>query len=106
MAPTDTSLEVYEAAYTKMTTIFSSGHELEQFSKEEWEMMKVPIGMAEMYTQPMWTKHNEGLSRLTDPDRSKGPLIAPKCGHFIQKDNPPFVAEQLGDLIKKVETSN
>ncbi|KAI3333205.1 alpha/beta-hydrolase [Ustulina deusta] len=145
MTPPGTSFELYEAAYTKMTTIFSSGaknkegfdrreiknilpdpsqpklkgsktsdkgpwvivvgHELEQFSKEEWEMMKVPIGMAEMYTQPMWIKYNEGLSRLTDPDRSKGPLIAPKCGHFVQKDNPPFVAEQLEDLVKKVESS-
>ncbi len=53
----------------------------------------------------MWIKYNEGLSRLTDPDRSKGPLIAPKCGHFVQKDNPPFVAEQLEDLVKKVEGS-
>lgn len=83
---------LYEAAYTKMTTIFASdaknkegfdrreiknilpdpsqpklsgsktsdkgpwiivvGHEIDQFSKEEWEMLKVPIGMAAMYTQP------------------------------------------------------
>lgn len=92
MAPPGTSLDVYEAAYTKMTTIFASGaknnegfdrreiknilpdpsepklkgsktsdkgpwvtvvgHELEQFSKEEWAMLKVPIGMAALYTQP------------------------------------------------------
>lgn len=92
MAPPGTSLDVYEAAYTKMTTIFAPdaknnegfdrreiknilpdpskpklkgsktsdkgpwvtvvGHELEQFSKEEWAMMKVPFGMAAMYTQP------------------------------------------------------
>jgi hypothetical protein len=92
MVPAGTPLDVYEAAYTKMTTIFAAsaknkegfdrreiknilpdpskpklkgsktsekgpwitvvGHELEQFSKEEWEMMKTPIGMAEMYTQP------------------------------------------------------
>jgi hypothetical protein len=91
MTPAGTPLDVYEAAYTKMTTIFASdaknkegfdrreiksilpdpskpklegskisdkgpwvtivGHELEQFSKEEWEMMKVPLGMAAMYTQ-------------------------------------------------------
>ncbi|OAX78386.1 hypothetical protein ACJ72_07309, partial [Emergomyces africanus] len=91
MAPPGTPLEVYQAAYTKMTTIFAPdamnkegfdrreiknilpdpskpklkgsktsekgpwvtvvGHELEQFSKEEWAMMKVPIGMAAMYTQ-------------------------------------------------------
>lgn len=93
MAPPGTTLDVYEAAYVKMTTIFSPaaknaegfdrrdikdilpdpskpklkgsktssdkgpwitvvGHELEQFSKQEWAMMKIPIGMAAMYTQP------------------------------------------------------
>jgi hypothetical protein len=92
MTPAGTPLDMYEAAYTKMTTIFAAsaknkegfdrrdikiilpdpskpklkgskvwdkgpwitvvGHELEQFSKEEWEMFRVPIGMAAMYTQP------------------------------------------------------
>jgi hypothetical protein len=51
----------------------------------------------------MWQKYNEGLAALTDPERSKGPLIAPGSGHFIQKDNPSFVAEQLEDLVRKVE---
>lgn len=51
----------------------------------------------------MWEKYNEGLCGLTDPDKARGPLIAPKSGHFVQKDNPSFVAEQLQDLIKKVE---
>ncbi|XDG03781.1 hypothetical protein ABKA04_003396 [Annulohypoxylon sp. FPYF3050] len=144
MTPPGTSLEVYEAAYAKMTILAPDaknnegfdrreiknilpdpskpklkgsktsdkgpwvivvGHELEQFSNEEWAMLKVPIGMAAMYTQPMWQKYNEGLCGLTDSDRAKGPLISPKSGHFIQKDNPPFVAEQLEDLVKKVESS-
>jgi hypothetical protein len=92
MVPAGTPLDVYEAAYTKMTTIFAAsaknkegfdrrdirsilpdpskpklkgskagdkgpwitvvGHDLERFSEEEWQMMKVPIGMAAMYTQP------------------------------------------------------
>lgn len=54
----------------------------------------------------MWQKYNEGLCRLTDLDRAKGPLLAPTSGHFIQRDNPPFVAEQLEDLITKVESSH
>jgi hypothetical protein len=54
----------------------------------------------------MWEKYNKGLCGLTDPDRVKGPLIAPTCGHFVQKDNPSFVAEQLEDLIRKVENSH
>ncbi|KAK8044901.1 alpha/beta-Hydrolase [Apiospora rasikravindrae] len=125
-----TTLEVYQAAYTKMCMSFSGhaknvegfdrrdikdmlpdpsspklkgpkdwpekgpwitvvGHELEQFSQEEWSLLKVPIGMAAMYTQP-----------------AKGPLIAPKSGHFIQKDNPLFVAKELQDLVEKVEASS
>lgn len=53
----------------------------------------------------MWEKYNEGLCKLADPERAKGPLIAPKCGHFVHRDNPAFVAEQLEDLIMKVESS-
>lgn len=53
----------------------------------------------------MWQKYNEGLCELTDPDRAKGPVIAPKAGHFVQKDNPQFVAKELQDLIEKVEAS-
>jgi pimeloyl-ACP methyl ester carboxylesterase len=52
----------------------------------------------------MWQKYNEGLCGLTDPDRAKGPLIAPHTGHFVQRDNPPFVAEELKELVKKVES--
>ena len=51
----------------------------------------------------MWEKYNEGLCKLTDADRAKGPLIAPNCGHFVQRDNPSFVAEQLEELIKNVD---
>lgn len=53
----------------------------------------------------MWQKYNEGLCLLTESDRAKGPLIAPNTGHFIQKDNPPFVAKELQELIEKVEGS-
>ena len=92
MVPASTSLDVYEAAYTKVNTAFAAhaknkegfdrrdiktilpdpskpklkgsktsdqgpwitvvGYELERFSKEEWAMMNVPLGMAAIYTQP------------------------------------------------------
>ncbi|KAI0111070.1 Alpha/beta hydrolase fold-1 [Nemania sp. FL0031] len=81
------------------------GHELETFSKQERAVFKVPIGMAAMYTQPLWQEYNEGLRLLTDPDRAKGPIIAPRSGHFIQKDNPEFVAKQLEELINNVEST-
>ena len=54
----------------------------------------------------MWEKYNEGFCKLTDSERAKGPLIAPGTGHFVQKDNPPFVAEQLEELVKNVEGSH
>ncbi|CAG8959041.1 hypothetical protein HYFRA_00012821 [Hymenoscyphus fraxineus] len=82
------------------------GHELEAFENEELKMMNVPKGMATRYTQPMWQEYNEGLAMLTNHARSKGPVIAPNCGHFVQKDNPPFVAEQLIELINNVEHLN
>ncbi|KAK6203678.1 hypothetical protein LQW54_008884 [Pestalotiopsis sp. IQ-011] len=64
------------------------GLDLEQFSKEEWTMMKVP--------------HRRGCYVYS---AAKGPLIAPETGHLMQRDNPPFVAEQPIDLMKKVQTS-
>jgi pimeloyl-ACP methyl ester carboxylesterase len=39
---------------------------------------------------------------LSDADRTTGVTIAPGCGHFIQKDNPQFVATQLESLLEKV----
>ncbi|KAI0020022.1 alpha/beta-hydrolase [Xylariomycetidae sp. FL0641] len=80
------------------------GHELATFARQEHESLGVPLGLAEKYTQPMWDAYNKGLCELTDPDRAKGPLVAPGAGHFVQKDNPAFVAEQLVDLIMKVES--
>ena len=49
-----------------------------------------------------WAKYNEALLKLSDAERTRGVVIAPGCGHFIQKDNPAFVAEELGELLKKV----
>lgn len=54
------------------------------------------------YTNPYWHAYNEGLAQLTQPERSKGPFQAPLSGHFIQKDNPEFVAKELDELLSKV----
>jgi hypothetical protein len=32
-----------------------------------------------------------------------GVIFAPDSSHFIQKDNPQFVATQLEDLLEKVQ---
>ncbi|KAI1261206.1 Alpha/Beta hydrolase protein [Xylariaceae sp. FL1019] len=82
------------------------GHDVERFEREEWEnpAMRVPLGMARMWTQPVWDEYNRGLCGLTDPERAKGPLVAPGAGHVIQRDNPEFVARELVELVGKVES--
>ena len=58
-----------------------------------------------MYNRP-WTEYNEGLLKLTEPERRSGVLLAPGCGHFIQKDNPEFVANIVAELLRKVVSEN
>jgi hypothetical protein len=50
-----------------------------------------------------WHKYNEGLLNLSDPNRTTGVIFAPNSAHFIQKDNPKFVATQLQNLLEKVK---
>ena len=67
--------------------------------------MGTPISLSMKYSNPVWHRYNVGLSQLTEPERSKGPVIAPGCGHFIQRDNAPFVVTEVLELLDKVRTS-
>ncbi|TEY36873.1 hypothetical protein BOTCAL_0540g00010 [Botryotinia calthae] len=79
------------------------GHDPEPFAEEMWRMLKIPKSTNRKYTQPAWQKYNEGLLNLTDVDRSVNEvLLASGCDHFIQKDNPQFVATQLEDLLSRI----
>jgi hypothetical protein len=64
--------------------------------------MQTPIAITTNYTNPYWHKYNEGLAKLSSPDRSKGPIQAVKCGHFIQRDDPEFVIEEIWDLLTRM----
>ncbi|KAK9366910.1 Alpha/Beta hydrolase protein [Lipomyces kononenkoae] len=77
------------------------GHDFEAFA-EELAKMGPPKPLTMMYTNPYWQRYNEGLAKITEPERSKGPLHAPNAGHFIQKDNPAFVAKELDELLSKI----
>lgn len=59
--------------------------------------------MQELMYSSAWHKYNEALLKLSDPERATGVLFAPDSGHFIQKDNPQFVATHLENLLKKVQ---
>ncbi|KAJ5692655.1 Alpha/Beta hydrolase protein [Penicillium macrosclerotiorum] len=76
------------------------GNDFEAFA-EESSKMGVPKPITLTYSKPYWQKYNEGLAKITEVERSKGPLIAPGAGHFIQKDNPQFVAQELAELLLK-----
>lgn len=76
------------------------GHDFETFA-ENSSRMGLPQVYSLTYTNPYWHKYNEGLVKITVPEKSKGPLIAPGAGHFIQQDNPTFVAQELNELLSK-----
>ncbi|KAI3341364.1 Alpha/Beta hydrolase protein [Ustulina deusta] len=70
------------------------GHDPEWFARESLQSsMETPISISMNYTNPIWHHYNEGLTRLTSPEKALGPIIAKNCGHFIQRDDPNFVAE-------------
>jgi hypothetical protein len=54
------------------------------------------------YANPVWQRYNEGLTRITDEDKAIGPIIALNCGHFIQKDGPRFVSDEMVSLLDRV----
>ncbi|KAI1358832.1 Alpha/Beta hydrolase protein [Xylaria arbuscula] len=80
------------------------GHDPDWFARESLESsMETPISISMNYTNPTWHRYNEGLTRLTSPEKSSGPIIAMNCGHFVQRDDPGFVAElackMLGTIV-------
>jgi len=77
------------------------GHDFMAFAKEN-EKTGTPQAMAINYTNPYWHRYNEGLAKLTEKERSKGPIQAPGCGHFVQRDNPTFVVAEIAELLDRL----
>ncbi|KAI1269400.1 Alpha/Beta hydrolase protein [Xylariaceae sp. FL1019] len=79
------------------------GHDPELFARESLEgSMKTPLVISDNYTNPTWHKYNQGLTEITDADKSSGPIIAENCGHFVQRDNPMLVADLACQLLARV----
>ncbi|KAI0518274.1 Alpha/Beta hydrolase protein [Xylaria bambusicola] len=79
------------------------GHDPDWFAKESLQSsMETPISISMNYTNPTWHRYNEGLTRLTSPDKSSGPIIANNCGHFIQRDDPSLVAELACRMLEAI----
>ena len=77
------------------------GHDFDTFA-EESAKMGVPKSVTNRFVNPHWQRYNEGLAKITGPDFRKGPILAPNAGHFVQKDNPEFVAQELNEMLEKI----
>jgi len=80
------------------------GHGFEAFAQEGLKGLGIPPAVTMNYGNKAWHEYNKGLTKLTIPDRSKGPIQAEKCGHFIQKDDPDFVEKEIVELLKKINS--
>ncbi|KAH8724246.1 Alpha/Beta hydrolase protein [Phaeosphaeriaceae sp. PMI808] len=79
------------------------GHDWETFAEQSFVgPLKTPKVLTMTYANPAWRRFNEGLARLTDAYRSIGPIVALGCGHFIQRDGPGFVSDELVSLLDRV----
>ncbi|OJD32026.1 alpha beta-hydrolase [Diplodia corticola] len=80
------------------------GHDPDEFAEQgETGSLHVPKALTNAYINPPWQAYNNELVQLAPDDgRVKRPVIADKCGHFIQRDGPEFVAEQLGELLDRL----
>lgn len=52
------------------------------------------------YMNPAWGDYNEGLTRLVNAESKV--KIARGCGHFIQKDDPAFVASEIDRILNEL----
>ncbi|KAH9213030.1 Alpha/Beta hydrolase protein [Leptodontidium sp. 2 PMI_412] len=77
------------------------GHDPETFADLSYDMMGTPKSLSKI-TNEYWAEYNEGLTKITDEGKCKGVVIARGCGHFIQKDNPEFVAQQISGMITEL----
>jgi pimeloyl-ACP methyl ester carboxylesterase len=64
--------------------------------------LSVPKTIINTYMNPTWGVYNEGLTRLV---QAKSDVkIAKGCGHFIQKDDPAFVAAEVDNILNELKS--
>ncbi|RSL57818.1 hypothetical protein CEP51_014179 [Fusarium floridanum] len=76
------------------------GHDFEFFAERTEIDLGIPVAVIQTYMNTYWHRYNQGLAKLTAPERSQGPLQVPGAGHFIQADNPAYVAERLHKMLQ------
>ncbi|EEU37002.1 uncharacterized protein NECHADRAFT_52191 [Fusarium vanettenii 77-13-4] len=79
------------------------GHDFEFFAERAEMDLGIPVAVIQIYMNTYWHRYNQGLAKLTMSERSKGPFQVPGAGHFIQADNPSYVAERLHEMLQLLE---
>ncbi|KAL5335190.1 alpha/beta-hydrolase [Aspergillus crustosus] len=77
------------------------GHDFETFAEESTRLGQ-PKELTRAYANPYWERYNQGLVRITQEGRGKGPVQAPGAGHFIQKDHPALVVEEIVEILERL----
>lgn len=75
------------------------GHDPEKFAQDSITRQSMPEGSVG-YVQSVWEEYNEGLTKIGQC--KEGVQIAPGAGHFVQVDNPTFVADTLVALLVEI----
>jgi pimeloyl-ACP methyl ester carboxylesterase len=78
------------------------GHDFDYFAAHTGTDFNIPGEAVQAYMNTYWHRYNEGLAKLTTSDHSDGPTQVPDAGHFIQIDNPVFVAKKAHELLQKL----
>ncbi|KAM0195750.1 hypothetical protein ACHAPI_006302 [Fusarium lateritium] len=78
------------------------GHDFDYFAARTGTDYNIPGEVVQVYMNTYWQHYNEGLAKLTTSENSDGPIQVPDAGHFIQIDNPAFVAKKAYELLQKL----
>ncbi|KAH6839407.1 Alpha/beta hydrolase fold-1 [Chaetomium sp. MPI-CAGE-AT-0009] len=79
------------------------GHDWDEFADQcENGSLAVPKTIINAYMNPAWGVYNDGLTRLVQVTGKV--KIAKGCGHFIQKDDPAFVAGEIDNILNELQS--
>lgn len=72
----------------------------QKFAEDSFKSMGIPTAVTKSYASPYWNQYNIGLTKITSSDRARGPIRAEKAGHFIQRDDPELVFEEVKNMLR------
>jgi len=54
------------------------------------------------YIQPHWEAYHHGLTKLTSPEKAKGPIAVKGAAHNIQSEKPEWVVKELRLMVETI----